>query len=111
MNNKTSQDSPTLTSTTNSTSSSKKKKPFVERIGDWNCFKCKNLNFSFRVNCNRCQLSKKDSEKSTNEEGTMKNNFQFINLLTNGDDSENEEDFLKYTHESNFENSEYNREL
>jgi hypothetical protein len=51
------------TSTINNTNSQKKKKPFVERVGDWNCFKCKNLNFSFRVVCNRCQLSKKDSEK------------------------------------------------
>ncbi len=46
-----------------SNSAAKKKKPFVERVGDWNCFKCKNLNFSFRVNCNRCQMSKKESEK------------------------------------------------
>ncbi len=43
----------------------KKKKPFQEREGDWNCFKCKNLNFSFRVICNRCQLSKKESEQLT----------------------------------------------
>lgn len=44
-------------------SSQKKKKPFVERAGDWTCSKCKNLNFSFRVVCNRCQLCKKESEK------------------------------------------------
>ena len=55
--------SPLMTSTAASASTGKKKKPFVERVGDWNCFKCKNLNFSFRVNCNRCQLSKKESEK------------------------------------------------
>ena len=41
---------------------SKKKKPFVERIGDWVCLKCRNLNFSFRVACNRCKLSKIESE-------------------------------------------------
>ncbi len=40
----------------------KKKKPFVERVGDWVCVKCKNLNFSFRTICNRCQLSKPESE-------------------------------------------------
>jgi hypothetical protein len=44
-------------------SEKKKKKPFVERVGDWVCIKCKNLNFSFRMICNRCQLSKGDSEK------------------------------------------------
>lgn len=41
----------------------KKKKPFQERAGDWVCVKCKNLNFSFRNSCNRCQLLKNDSEK------------------------------------------------
>ncbi len=41
----------------------KKKKPFVERMGDWVCIKCKNLNFSFRVVCNRCQLPKPENEK------------------------------------------------
>lgn len=40
----------------------KTKKPFVERVGDWVCIKCKNLNFSFRVICNRCQLPKAESD-------------------------------------------------
>jgi len=34
----------------------------VERQGDWVCVKCKNLNFSFRVVCNRCQISKTESD-------------------------------------------------
>lgn len=41
----------------------KKKKPFVEREGDWICFKCKNLNFAFRTNCNRCHLTKSENQK------------------------------------------------
>jgi len=40
----------------------KKKRQFAERQGDWVCMKCKNLNFSFRVVCNRCQLPKNESE-------------------------------------------------
>jgi hypothetical protein len=44
-------------------STERKKKPFQERVGDWVCIKCKNLNFSFRVICNRCQLPKMESEK------------------------------------------------
>ena len=40
----------------------KKKRQFAERQGDWVCMKCKNLNFSFRVVCNRCQLPKGDSD-------------------------------------------------
>ena len=40
---------------------SKIKKVFTERLGDWVCIKCKNLNFSFRNNCNRCFTSKQES--------------------------------------------------
>ena len=36
----------------------KVKKPFEIREGDWTCFHCNNLNFSFRLKCNRCGLSK-----------------------------------------------------
>ena len=35
----------------------------TEREGDWNCLKCKNLNFAFRVKCNRCQISKHENNK------------------------------------------------
>jgi Zn finger protein HypA/HybF involved in hydrogenase expression len=38
-----------------------KKKQLQERIGDWICLKCRNLNFSFRVVCNRCQTSKSEN--------------------------------------------------
>ena len=34
------------------------KKPFDKRKGDWLCPECHNLNFSFRVVCNRCQIPK-----------------------------------------------------
>ena len=33
-----------------------------ERPGDWICFFCHNLNFSFRIKCNRCGISKEISE-------------------------------------------------
>ena len=39
----------------------KSQKPFSERIGDWTCFSCKNLNFTFRNVCNRCKLPKERS--------------------------------------------------
>jgi hypothetical protein len=34
------------------------KKPFDRRKGDWVCSECHNLNFAFRVECNRCKLPK-----------------------------------------------------
>ena len=52
----------------------KKHKPFTERAGDWVCYKCKNLNFAFRVMCNRCHLAKNESEKMTeNNKKVMSN--------------------------------------
>ena len=38
----------------------KKARPFTERTGDWICKNCKNLNFAFRNECNRCKMPKKD---------------------------------------------------
>ena len=44
---------------------------------DWCCFNCKNMNFSFRQICNRCQMKKIDSEKLT------KNPIENIKLPSN----------------------------
>lgn len=41
----------------------KMKKPFEIREGDWTCSDCSNLNFAFRVKCNRCGISKEVSEQ------------------------------------------------
>ena len=38
----------------------KKSRPFTERAGDWICKHCKNLNFAFRNECNKCKMPKKD---------------------------------------------------
>ena len=48
--------------------SKNKKKPLDKRKGDWICPKCKNLNFSFRVVCNRCQLPKPSNLMTLNEQ-------------------------------------------
>ena len=45
----------------------KKGKNFHQRRGDWNCFFCTNLNFSFRTTCNRCKASKDETIKRLNE--------------------------------------------
>ena len=57
----------------------RKQKPFAEREGDWICNSCKNLNFAFRVECNRCKLPKgADANSNSNEENknTNKENIQ-----------------------------------
>ena len=63
------------------TNNNKKKKNFSERAGDWVCFKCKNLNFSFRNNCNRCQLTKNDSAKLTGCEVNTTSDNKIINPI------------------------------
>ena len=54
----------------------KKSRPFTERQGDWICKFCKNLNFAFRNECNRCKVPKKVCVESVkqNEENETKNN-------------------------------------
>ena len=36
----------------------KGKKQLRERAGDWLCLSCRNINFAFRQQCNRCKLNK-----------------------------------------------------
>ena len=49
-----------------------------DKEGDWICFKCKNINFAFRKICNRCQLSKIESDNLS------KNNFNMdYNCINN----------------------------
>ena len=82
----------------------KKQKPFIERNGDWICAKCKNLNFAFRQECNRCKLPKievaeeiKEIDKSGNNEfeksGKNKNN---IILYNNGQHNCNRKNRYKF---------------
>ena len=53
----------------------RKQKPFTEREGDWVCNSCKNLNFAFRVECNRCKLPKgADAHDNNNNENNKENN-------------------------------------
>ena len=51
----------------------KPKKTFERREGDWICFNCNNLNFSFRKICNRCGITKEMSIKNSNLNNKDKN--------------------------------------
>ena len=57
----------------------KKTRPVTERAGDWICKNCKNLNFAFRNECNRCKIPKKDCIEVT------KNKEENENLTINKD--------------------------
>lgn len=57
----------------------KEKKTFAERDGDWCCYNCKNVNFRFRTSCNKCQLSKKESEALTDE--ALNRIINYVNSL------------------------------
>ena len=60
----------------------KKTRTFAERSGDWVCTSCKNLNFAFRIVCNRCQKPKPNNidnnkdikEKNKNQNEQINNN-------------------------------------
>ena len=58
----------------------KKRTCFAGRTGDWTCASCRNLNFAFRVVCNRCKLPKPQSteKKEVNDDNNnnKKNNFE-----------------------------------
>ena len=65
-------------------SGEKKKKPLVERKGDWQCPACHNLNFAFRISCNRCKLPKEMYLKySMNQKKMNENMNNNINLQSN----------------------------
>ena len=60
-----------------------KKKKLKERKGDWTCAKCGNLNFSFRIVCNRCQIHKTESEMMLQGNQNPNLNFQMNQMTKN----------------------------
>ena len=57
----------------NNINEGKEKTNLYDKEGDWVCFYCKNVNFAFRKICNRCHLSKIESEN------LFKINFSIFN--------------------------------
>ncbi len=53
------------------------------RIGDWICFSCKNLNFAFRGFCNRCKISREESDNFVHQ-------YNILNYITTINNSVNQ---------------------
>merc|ERR1719331_3036777 len=41
------------------------KSKMMHKEGDWNCFRCGNINFQIRDECNKCGLSKMDAQSDS----------------------------------------------
>lgn len=61
----------------------KKTKTFAERTGDWICKSCQNLNFAFRLECNRCKMPKKDAIEIVDPKDMMEKNKNTISNNNN----------------------------
>ena len=57
----------------------KTKLPLEIRVGDWICLYCNNLNFSFRIKCNRCGLLRKSSNCLLKQKYNNRNKYQYMN--------------------------------
>ena len=85
----------------------KKKGKFVERNGDWVCSNCKNLNFAFRKECNRCKTRKdenKDNKDKENKEN--KDNKEDKEIKENKVNKEIKENNENKVNKENKENKE-----
>ena len=61
----------------------RKMRPFRERSGDWICQQCRNLNFAFRNECNRCKLPKKEAMETKNKTDNKSKNQKENNVSEN----------------------------
>ena len=64
----------------------KTKLPLEIRVGDWICFYCNNLNFSFRIKCNRCGLLRKSTMHLLKKQ-YYSNKFQYMTNYNNYNDN------------------------
>lgn len=87
----------------------KKMKPFSERTGDWICQKCKNLNFAFRHECNRCKFPKKESMDETETKEKKKENNNYNDNITIEKNNNGNKNYSYYNNgqQCNFKKNKY----
>ena len=78
----------------------KTKLPLEIRVGDWICLYCNNLNFSFRIKCNRCGLLRKSSAHLLKKQYMMNNKYQYIGNYNN---YYNESYSMNYSQNNNYD--------
>ena len=95
----------------------KKARPFTERTGDWICKNCKNLNFAFRNECNRCKIPKKDcveiiknkednqidNKTNNSNKKIFKNKKHYTNQFIDKENKQKEMEFNENYTEKSFE--------
>ena len=95
----------------------KKARPFTERTGDWICKNCKNLNFAFRNECNRCKIPKKDcveiiknkeenqidNKTNNSNKKIYKNKKHYTNQFIDKENNQKEMEFNENYTEKSFE--------
>ena len=95
----------------------KKARPFTERTGDWICKNCKNLNFAFRNECNRCKIPKKDcveiiknkednqidNKTNNSNKKIYKNKKHYTNQFIDKENNQKEMEFKENYTEKSFE--------
>ena len=81
----------------------KTKLPLEIRVGDWICLYCNNLNFSFRIKCNRCGLLRKSSTHLLKKK-YYNNKYQY---LGNNNNFNNDNFSINYNN-NNYDNYELN---
>ena len=81
----------------------KTKLPLEIRAGDWICLYCNNLNFSFRIKCNRCGLLRKSSTLLLKKRQCA-NKYEYMGNYSNYNDNSNT-DFCTYNYDLNYYNN------
>ena len=76
----------------------KTKLPLEIRVGDWICLYCNNLNFSFRIKCNRCGLLRKSSSHLLKQK-YYSNKYQYMGNYNNYNDGY----FMNYNQNGNYD--------